>query len=83
MSFLDSDRTARRLPGLRVLLAPSACLAALCLFAGASKPALVGGAGRPAPELPRREPSHWINSKPLTLEALKGEVVLIEIWTFG
>ena len=25
----------------------------------------------------------WINSKPLTIAALKGRVVLVEFWTYG
>ena len=39
--------------------------------------------GRKIPEFPRREPAHWINSMPLTLSSLRGEVVVLEIWTFG
>lgn len=35
----------------------------------------------PAPEL--RGIAHWINSEPLTLESLRGKVVLVEFWTFG
>ncbi len=34
-----------------------------------------------APEL--RGLTSWINSDPLTLEGLKGKVVLIDFWTFG
>ena len=26
---------------------------------------------------------NWLNSKPLTLAALKGRVVLVEFWTYG
>jgi thiol-disulfide isomerase/thioredoxin len=33
-----------------------------------------------APELKEGE---WINSEPLTLEKLKGRVVLVDFWTFG
>lgn len=25
----------------------------------------------------------WINSEPLTLQALRGRVVLVEFWTYG
>jgi thiol-disulfide isomerase/thioredoxin len=35
-----------------------------------------------APELTHTAQSEWINSPPLTLAALRGEVVLIEFWTF-
>ncbi len=36
--------------------------------------------GSPAPEITG---GPWINSKPLTLNELKGRVVLIEFWTYG
>jgi len=36
--------------------------------------------GSPAPEIAG---GPWINSKPLTLNDLKGRVVLIEFWTYG
>jgi hypothetical protein len=36
--------------------------------------------GRPAPELAS---GAWINSQPLTMQALRGRVVLIDFWTFG
>ncbi len=35
----------------------------------------------PAPEL--RGISTWLNSEPLTLDALRGKVVLVNFWTFG
>ena len=38
------------------------------------------GDARTAPPLGAGE---WINSKPLTLEALRGRVVLVEFWTYG
>ena len=44
----------------------------------------------PAPNLPDLGPAPdianevWLNTdRPLTLEALRGEVVLVEFWTFG
>ena len=36
--------------------------------------------GQPAPEITG---GPWINSEPLSLEALRGRVVLIEFWTYG
>jgi len=36
--------------------------------------------GRPAPELAS---GAWINSQPLTMQALRGRVVLVDFWTFG
>lgn len=35
----------------------------------------------PAPEL--TEIAHWINSDPLTMEQLRGKVVLIDFWTYS
>jgi hypothetical protein len=36
----------------------------------------------PAPEFTQREASAWINSQPLMLKALRGQVVLLGFWTF-
>jgi hypothetical protein len=36
--------------------------------------------GKPAPDI-AGEP--WINSKPLTINVLKGRVVMVEFWTYG
>ena len=36
--------------------------------------------GRPAPELAS---GAWINSQPLSMQSLRGRVVLVEFWTFG
>jgi len=36
--------------------------------------------GSPAPEIAG---GPWINSKPLTLNDLKNQVVLVEFWTYG
>lgn len=51
-------------------------------------PLLVGGAlASPttpavAPEFTHHRDSEWLNSQPLTLAALKGKVVLLEVWAF-
>jgi hypothetical protein len=42
---------------------------------------------RPAPEFPGQEASRWINSKPLKMtgngeNGLRGNVVLLNVWTF-
>lgn len=37
-------------------------------------------AGQPAPDITGRS---WINSEPLSLEKLRGRVVLVEFWTYG
>lgn len=36
-----------------------------------------------APPFPASHAGTWINSPPLTLNALRGQVVLLEFWTFG
>ena len=41
---------------------------------------LACGAPQPAPEL--RGIDGWINSGPLTLEELRGQVVLLDFWTY-
>ncbi len=38
---------------------------------------------RPLPEFTETSPNRWLNSKPLRVADLKGEVVLLEVWTFG
>ena len=36
-----------------------------------------------APRAPALESGTWINSEPLTLEAQRGHVVVVDFWTFG
>jgi hypothetical protein len=36
--------------------------------------------GGPAPDVAGEQ---WINSQPLTLQGLRGRVVLVEFWTYG
>jgi hypothetical protein len=52
-------------------------LAALIFWPGLSDAISLG---KRAPELVGES---WVNSKPLTLAALKGRVVLVEFWTYG
>jgi len=44
-----------------------------------------GGAGalRVGQSAPEITGDRWINSEPLSLETLRGRVVLVEFWTFG
>lgn len=55
-------------------------LGALLLASGASAQYTFTSRA-PAPEF--EKVSEWINSKPLTLEKLRGQVVVLHFWTFG
>lgn len=59
-------------------------LAAILLTAGLLASACSSAAlqGMAAPELPQRSAAEWINSPPLTLKSLQGNVVLLDFWTF-
>jgi hypothetical protein len=58
-----------------------ALLGALGLLALAA--AAPAASERAAPEFPRADSAGWINSGPLTMRALRGQVVVLDIWTFG
>ncbi|HKQ97907.1 MAG TPA: hypothetical protein VJV75_08535 [Candidatus Polarisedimenticolia bacterium] len=47
---------------------------------GAETRHATGGVGL---EFPTSDPVAWINSKPLTLAGLRGQVVLIDVFTYG
>jgi len=77
---------ARFLNSALVAASTLAALVAVVLLAVA--PAAPGRAAqvasmRLAPALPRLDATHWLNSPPLELAALRGRPVLIEFWTFG
>ncbi len=57
----------------RLLSLVLACLAAAC--AQAFEP-------RPVPEFTSTRPEQWVNSPPLTTAKLRGQVLLIDVWTF-
>ena len=50
----------------------------MVLFFGAAAQAPRDGV--PAPEIAG---GPWINSRPLTMQELRGKVVLVEFWTYG
>ena len=62
--------------GLLSVLLP---LAGMATLAG---PASALGPGSRAPRFPSASPDHWIGV-PATWEALRGRVVLLDVWTFG
>ena len=61
---------------LAFVLALGVAAAAATGLSSAPAPAATA---RPAPEF---APGAWINSAPLTLEQLRGKVVLVEFWTY-
>jgi thiol-disulfide isomerase/thioredoxin len=66
-------------PLLRCLLVFPLALIALPAFAGTSPPA----PATPAPVAPEFAGiTHWINSPPLSMQALRGKVVLVDFWAF-
>lgn len=38
---------------------------------------------RPLPEFTTGAAEHWFNSEPLSVSALRGKVLLVDVWTFG
>ncbi len=62
-------------------LSPAILLIGLATVALAAGPQQIAGAD-PAPEFTHRAQHEWINSAPLSLRELRGEVVLIDFWTF-
>jgi hypothetical protein len=53
------------------------------LALGAWRHDAVAQGPRPGQTAPEITAGRWINSAPLTLEELRGRVVLLEFWTFG
>lgn len=56
----------------------------LVIVLGLLRPVAGGPLERPvaAPEFTHTRPEEWLNSTPLTLDDLKGRVVLVDFWTF-
>lgn len=68
----------------KTLLIPAAVtlaiMASMVSFVGATGAQSGVRVGQPAPEITG---GPWINSGPLSMEKLRGRVVLVEFWTFG
>lgn len=63
-------------------LAP-AILTLCVLHVGAAAALVAGRDAVPAPEFTHRGSADWIGSPPLTLASLRGQVVLVDVWTFA
>ncbi|PYQ46474.1 MAG: hypothetical protein DMF78_26295 [Acidobacteria bacterium] len=63
----------------RSLLSSFLPLAGVVVLAGAAWP---GGQPPRAPRFPSASQANWIGA-PATWEALRGRVVLLDVWTFG
>lgn len=50
---------------------------------GAQARLVAAGESALAPEFTHTAPDDWLNSPPLTLESLRGKVVLLDFWTFA
>lgn len=68
----DRRRTAIRILGAALVAGSTLLLARPALTARYPK----------APEFPSREPREWIGP-PQSIKALAGQVVLLDVWTFG
>ena len=71
------------------LIKPVVTLLAACLFAAACSPSVASDPvepthASPAPVAPEfKGIGQWLNSPPLTLNQLRGKVVLVEFWTYS
>lgn len=68
--------TRTRFEPIRILYLLASLLLAGCLQATEISPS------RPLPEFAHRNADQWINSTPLSIEDLRGKVLLVDIWTF-
>jgi thiol-disulfide isomerase/thioredoxin len=73
-------RSAAR-PSIATGLAPATNANVAVSLSDLQPDALIAAANAPA--APAFAEGTWINSDPLTLEKLRGRVVLVEFWTFG
>ncbi len=71
------------LPGRRLPLpmAPALLLAGVLLYTMALPWHSAAEAPLTMPEFKHQQPAAWLNSPPLSRADLRGQVVLIEIWT--
>jgi thiol-disulfide isomerase/thioredoxin len=61
---------------------PLALLLAATVTCGAARTEGEPMPGNPAPEIPAHGQERWINSEPLTMEDLRGKLVLVDFWEY-
>jgi thiol-disulfide isomerase/thioredoxin len=67
---------------LRAAIVVTALGVAAWVAAAGGAPKLDAEIGVPAPEFTHTAQEAWLNSPPLTLDSLRGQVVLVDFWTF-
>jgi glutathione peroxidase-family protein len=45
--------------------------------------ATASGTPKPLPEFTHQRPEDWVNGAPLQIRSLRGQVVLVDVWTFA
>lgn len=75
-------RPLPKMNALRVVIVVSFLGLAAAIVAATGARELGKQIGIPAPEFTQTEPGAWLNSAPLTLTDLQGQVVLVDFWTF-
>lgn len=66
-----------------ILLATAFVSAAALLYYSQAVHAKTFDQPKPAPQFTQSHPGEWINSAPLSIESLKGKVVLLDVWTYA
>lgn len=66
--------------GIRFAALSLGLILAVFLWQLGPKAGMAITAGTAAPDIAGE---NWINTKPLTINGLKGRVVLVEFWTYG
>jgi glutathione peroxidase-family protein len=68
---------------IRIAVKLAALLITTSTFCGILAASEVAARAGPAPAFTQTDPAAWINSEPLTVERFGGQVLLIDVWTFG
>lgn len=74
---MSERRRSPTAPGIAAIAVAAAV--AILAAAGSPKPPI----GEPLPEFDQPDPGRWINSPPLSVEELRGDVLFVDVWTFG